>query len=748
MNLRKLLVAALCLSAPSLALSQPIGSLTKETTFSNLFEVAIWDPSETDQFEATKRMALSLLLSGAGSALSVTDGTTTVADASTLTFSGATVADLGSGNVSLTIAAGGGSALSVTDGTTTVSDTSTLTFSGAATVTNPVTGDATVTISSSGLTANATSGLLISGSTIAISPSRLSRIDTNEVLARSDDIFFKNESDGNAPTLISVQDFLEDMAGDRLNVNSNNRQLDTQADYRGVAPITSTAYLTGEIIRQSSGSRIFSLYVGTGGNFTADQIVASDQWANFTSGTVPGKAYRGEPPLVLTQYFSGDIVEFSGGALYIYTGADAVEFSRASILLSSDWTQLDGITQAFADNRYVEVAGDTMTSTLTVTPATNAVALLLDARALTTQTPFVFNMNASGNLQAFWIRRGTDAQAFFTLDGNIGGGNANPGIALGPGGTTTRDVTLYRGGANALATQDAFTAKTLGLATGSIDSQTAAQRLATTQTNLGIISQVFADARYVELAGDTMTGTLGITPADDSVALLLNAANLTGQSPLVLNMPASGGNQQAVWIRRGTSETAWFTIDGNLGGVNANPGFAFGPGGGADRDVELYRGGNNLLETEDAFIAGTLGLATGIIHGQEISVRRIATQGNLGLNDACVDIAVAGTTLTCTQADGGSDTATLPSGGGGVNTFLALTDVTPTTYVDQARKIVAVNDAGTALGFRLLPELVHNAAPSSPSDTDRLILIDVDPAPAQRSTFPGRRQEPSCVTAL
>ena len=145
-----------------------------------------------------------------------------------------------------------------------------------------------------------------------------------------------------------------------------------------------------------------------------------------------------------------------------------------------------GISQTDADARYVELAGDTMTDTLTVTPADNSVALLLDARALTTQTPFVFFMNASGNQQAFWLRRGTDSQAFLTIDGNIGGGNANPGIALGPGGSTTRDVTIYRGGSNALATQDAFTAKTLGLASGTIDGQSAAQRLATTQSNLGI----------------------------------------------------------------------------------------------------------------------------------------------------------------------------------------------------------------------------------------------------------------------
>ena len=146
-------------------------------------------------------------------------------------------------------------------------------------------------------------------------------------------------------------------------------------------------------------------------------------------------------------------------------------------------------TKTVSDSRFVNVTGDTMTSTLFVTPATDAVALFLDARALTTQTPFVFNINPSGNQQAFWLRRGTDAQAFFTLDGNIGGGNANPGIALGPGGTATRDVELYRGGANILETPDAFVAATLSLSAGTLNGQTLAQRLATTQASLGITAE-------------------------------------------------------------------------------------------------------------------------------------------------------------------------------------------------------------------------------------------------------------------
>ena len=61
-----LFLALLAALVPALVSAQPISSLDEETTFSALFEVAIWDPSESNPFDATKRMALSLLPAGGG----------------------------------------------------------------------------------------------------------------------------------------------------------------------------------------------------------------------------------------------------------------------------------------------------------------------------------------------------------------------------------------------------------------------------------------------------------------------------------------------------------------------------------------------------------------------------------------------------------------------------------------------------------------------------------------------------------
>ena len=135
-------------------------------------------------------------------------------------------------------------------------------------------------------------------------------------------------------------------------LNSNQRSIDVRADYRGVAPTTSTGYLTGDIVRESAPSARFWLLAGTAGDFTAQEIIASGSgWVRITTGTVAAKAYRGEPPLTQTQYQSGDIVEFSGGQLWIYTGNDNVEFARNGIQISTDWTQFDGSAAAAASRR-------------------------------------------------------------------------------------------------------------------------------------------------------------------------------------------------------------------------------------------------------------------------------------------------------------------------------------------------------------------------------------------------------------
>ena len=99
---------------------------------------------------------------------------------------------------------------------------------------------------------------------------------------------------------------------------------------------------------------------------------------------------------------------------------------------------------------------------------------------------------------------------------------------------------------------------------------------------------------------------------------------------------------------------------------------AIGGGGGGDADgvvsagsLALGTGAVTLTRTEGladvTFTAtGTLPLSRGGTGATSAGAARTA----LGVNDACVDIGYAGSILTCTQADGGTDTVTIAGGGG------------------------------------------------------------------------------------
>ena len=108
---------------------------------------------------------------------------------------------------------------------------------------------------------------------------------------------------------------------------------------------------------------------------------------------------------------------------------------------------------------------------------------------------------------------------------------------------------------------------------------------------------------------NTFTNTIIVEPPGNSVCLFLKATNLTTQTPFVFNISESG-NQQAMWLRRGNSDQAWMTVDGNAGGNNEMPGIFFGPGGPSGaRDVVLHRRAADVLKTPDTMDVGALQIA-------------------------------------------------------------------------------------------------------------------------------------------
>ena len=106
---------------------------------------------------------------------------------------------------------------------------------------------------------------------------------------------------------------------------------------------------------------------------------------------------------------------------------------------------------------------NTFAKQIIIQPAGDEVCLFVKAENLTTQTPFVFNISASGNQQAMWLRRGSTGQAWMTVDGNAGGDNEMPGIFFGDG-VATRDVVLHRREADVLKTPDTMDVGALQIA--------------------------------------------------------------------------------------------------------------------------------------------------------------------------------------------------------------------------------------------------------------------------------------------
>ena len=119
----------------------------------------------------------------------------------------------------------------------------------------------------------------------------------------------------------------------------------------------------------------------------------------------------------------------------------------------------------------------------------------------------------------------------------------------------------------------------------------------------GGITQAAADARYLQLIGGTLAspGRLTIDVTGNNEALVINHHGGTSQSALHIFTNTSG-SEKAFQASRSNQSTAFFSIEGSLGGGNSKPGIAFG-GGGTARDTELYRDSANNWKTPDFFTA-------------------------------------------------------------------------------------------------------------------------------------------------
>ena len=176
----------------------------------------------------------------------------------------------------------------------------------------------------------------------------------------------------------------------------------------------------------------------------------------------------------------------------------------------------------------------------------------------------------------------------------------------------------------------------------------------------GGISEADADLRYLRLTGGTLTDALTIGVTGNNEALVINHHGGTSQSALHIFTNTSG-SEKAFQASRSNQSTAFFSIEGSLGGGNSKPGIAFG-GGGTARDTELYRDSANNWKTPDFFTA----------QGFSITGQPLSTWNALGIGNVLNGPpALVGAVLTFTELDGTATAITLPSGGGtGTDTYV------------------------------------------------------------------------------
>ena len=192
----------------------------------------------------------------------------------------------------------------------------------------------------------------------------------------------------------------------------------------------------------------------------------------------------------------------------------------------------------------------------------------------------------------------------------------------------------------------------------------------------GGMSEAEADARYLQLIGGTLTGPgrLTIDVDGNNEALVINHHGGLSESALHAFTNTTGA-QKAMQASRSSQSTAFFSIEGSLGGGNTKPGIAMGDGTGA-RDTVLYRDSANNWKTPDFFTA----------QGFSITGTPLTTWNALGIgNTLNGPPTLAASVLTFTELDGTATDITLPTGGGaGTDTY--VTNITTSIDSNNPRR--------------------------------------------------------------
>ena len=246
-----------------------------------------------------------------------------------------------------------------------------------------------------------------------------------------------------------------------------------------------------------------------------------------------------------------------------------------------------------ADARYLRLTGGALSGALGITASGNVEALVVTATGATTQAVAHIFTGTTGTQKAFQAQRSGESNAWYSVDGALGGANGKPGIAFGSG-TTDRDVKLFREASGHLRTSDRFTAESLAV-TGP---------LSVTHTALGILPEPAIRALIFSWAQSNNTieripdfklpGLVSRALAEGGTDQAIRSWNALRVRQAIDAVGVGYANVDLQNIRADLDEAQKHTVRERIGVVNASEidlTYDVGPGTTPDSQVVSYLGG-------------------------------------------------------------------------------------------------------------------------------------------------------------
>ena len=354
-------------------------------------------------------------------------------------------------------------------------------------------------------------------------------------------------------------------------------------------------------------------------NSTVDAIM---EWGAGGASTVDTNLYRSSANTLKTDdnFVVGTLGAGATNTVVTHSSGTLQTRTVNSAIWNTGLTYVDA-TGGVANKLAKFSDADTITSSnitdngtsITVAPATNGLITLTTAGTgyITTNASY----RSTGDVQ---ITGGVSTTIIFRMfvtgdTVNRFHMDASGAMNWGAGGASAVDTNLYRSAASTLRTDDTFIVGGTNFTMITVPSGSTNTVAVWSATSTGNLQYRTIDARVWGSTLVDASGGIANRVAKFSDADTVTVSNITDDGTTLTLATASNGN--VVITPNGTGNVGILTaptstgldINGQVRIRSANF-LQFGGTGAADYDTNLYRGGANLLETDDTFVAAKIGI--------------------------------------------------------------------------------------------------------------------------------------------